>query len=114
MRLIIIFGNPKTYLTNTCLIFWLPVRARIHFKILLLVFKAIHGLTVKPKSSYDLRSNSSLLLEPPKEKMLSTLGARSFYAAAPCLWNSLPAELRDIQSLCSFKQKLKTHLFRAG
>ena len=59
---------------------WLPVRARIHFKILLLVFKAIHGLappyisdlvTVKPKSSYDLRSNSSLLLEPPKGKMLS-------------------------------------------
>ena len=102
---------------------WLPVRARIHFKILLLVFKAIHGLappyisdlvTVKLKSFYDLRSNRSLLLEPPKEKMLSTIGARSFYAAAPCLWNSLPAELRDIQSLCSFKQKLKTHLFRAG
>ena len=44
--------------------------------------------------------------------MLSTLGAKSFYAAAPCLWNSLPAELRDIQSLCSFKQKL--HLFLAG
>ena len=90
---------------------WLPVRARIHFKILLLVFKAIHGLaspyicdliTVKPKSSYDLRSYSSLLLEPPKKKMLSTLGARSFSAAAPCLWNSLPAELRNIQSLCSF------------
>ena len=102
---------------------WLPVRPRIHFKKLLLVFKAIYGLappyisdlvTVKLKSSYDLRSNSSLLLEPPKEKMLSTLGARSFYAAAPCLWNSLPAELRDIQSLCSFKRKLKTHLFRAG
>ena len=77
---------------------WLPVCARIHFKILILVFKAIHGLappyisdliTVKPKSSYNLRSNSSLLLEPPKEKMLPTLGARSFYAAAPCLWNSL-------------------------
>ena len=34
-------------------------------------------------------SKSSLLLEPPKEKMLSTLSARSFYAAAPCLWNSL-------------------------
>jgi len=49
--------------------------------------------------------------EPPKEKMLSALGARSFYAPTPCLWNSLPAELRDIQSLCSFKQKLKTHLF---
>ena len=102
---------------------WLPVRARIHFKILILVFKAIHGLaplyisdliSVRPKSSYNLRSNSSLLLEPPKEKMLSMLGARSFYAAAPCLWNSLPAELRDINSLSNFKHKLKTHLFRAG
>ena len=31
--------------------------------------------------------------------MLSMLGARSFYAAVPCLWNGLPAELRDIQSL---------------
>ena len=102
---------------------WLPVRARIHFKILFLVFKAIHGfappyindlVTVKPKSAYDLRSNSILLLEPPKEKMLSTLGARSFYAVAPCLWNSLPAELLDIQSLCSFKRKLNAHLFRAG
>ena len=44
--------------------------------------------------------------------MFSTLGARSFYAAALSLWNSLPAELRDIQSLCNFKQKLKTHLLR--
>ena len=30
--------------------------------------------------------------------MLSTLGARSIYAAAPYLYNSLAAELRDIQS----------------
>ena len=60
---------------------WLPVRACIHFKILILVFKAIHGLaapyisdliSVKPKSSHNVRSNNSLLLEPPKEKMLST------------------------------------------
>lgn len=28
--------------------------------------------------------------------MLSTLGARSFSAAVPCHWNSLPAELCDI------------------
>ena len=75
----------------------LPVHARIHFKILILVFKAIHGLatpyisdliSVRSKSSYNLKSNSSLLLEPLKEKMLSTLGDRSFYAAAPCVWNS--------------------------
>ena len=56
---------------------WLPVRARIDFKILILVFKAIHGLappyvsdliTVKPKSSYNLRSNSSLLLSRLRRK----------------------------------------------
>ena len=83
-------------------------------------FKAIHGLaspyisdliSVRPKSSYNLRSNSSLLLEPPKEKMLATLGARSFYAAGQCLWNGLPTELRDIQPLTIFKRNLKTHIF---
>ena len=71
-------------------------------------------INVKRKSSCNLRSNGSLLLEPPKGKMLPTLGARSFYAAAPALWNSLPAQLREIQSLAVFKQKLKTHLFRAA
>ena len=29
--------------------------------------------------------------------MLTTLGARSFHAAAPALWNSLPAELRELK-----------------
>ena len=92
---------------------WMPVHAHYHFKILVLDFKAIHGLgpsyitdliSVRPKSSYNLRSNISLLLEPP----------RSFYAAARCLWNSLPTELRDIQSLTIFKHNLKTHLFRSS
>ena len=102
---------------------WLPVQHRVHFKTLILTFKAIHGLApkyiielinIKPRSIYNLRSNQSLLLDPPKGKMLVTLGDRSFSAAAPYLWNSLPAELRDIQSLAIFKCKLKTYLFRAA
>ena len=45
---------------------WLPVLVRIHFKILLLAFKSIHGLApeyisnlllIKRESSYNLRSN---------------------------------------------------------
>ena len=64
----------------------------------MLVFKESDGLappynsdliSVRSRSSYNLRSNSSLILEPPKEKMLPTLGATSFHAAEPCLWNSL-------------------------
>ena len=42
----------------------------------------------------------------------STLGARSFSAAAPKLWNGLPVELRQATSLDSFKSKLKTYLFK--
>ena len=44
-----------------------------------------------------------LLLDHPKGKMLTTLGARSFSAAAPKLWNELPVELRQATSLDSFK-----------
>ena len=78
---------------------WLPVIKRIDIKILLLTFKAIHGLcplyiseliTVRPKSTYGLRSilcystvQYSALMLPPTQKMLSTLGAHSFAAAAP-------------------------------
>jgi len=65
-----------------------------------------------PRSMYNLRSNQSLLLDPPKRKMLVTLGDRSFSVAAPYLWKSLPAELRDIQSLTISKCRLKTYLFR--
>ena len=42
--------------------------------------------------------------------MFSTLGARSFFAAAPKLWSSLPANIRDIGSLCAFKGQVKTYL----
>lgn len=50
---------------------WLPVRARIEFKIPLITFKVIKGLpakylsvliTVPPFSSYDLRHNNNGIL----------------------------------------------------
>ena len=98
---------------------WLPVVTWIQFKILLLTFKAIHSLSpsyigeltsVKPKSTYGLRSNNSTLLLPPTQKMLPTLGARFFAAAAPVLWNKLPADIRNVASLNSFKKSIKTFL----
>jgi hypothetical protein len=39
------------------------------------------------------------------------MGGRSFEKAAPTLWNALPSELQNIQSLTKFKSSLKTHLF---
>ena len=41
----------------------------------------------------------------------STLGDRAFPVAASRAWNSLPASVRDTQSLPAFRQKLKLTLF---
>ena len=101
---------------------WLPVKYRIDFKVLLLTFKAIHGLappyiseliSVKDTSGrYSLRSNSGILLNFRTCKSLTTLGDRSFYMAAPKLWNNLPLFIRNISFVNSFKKSLKTHLFQ--
>ena len=100
---------------------WLPVSLRIDYKILLLTFKCIYGLaltylsdliSIKWNSLYNLRSTGMLLLDHPKLRMLTTLGARSFSAAAPKFWNGLPVELREATSLNSFKSRLKTYPFK--
>ena len=99
---------------------WLPVRSRIQFKLLLITFKAIHGIApdyikdlivVRTPSKYGLRSNDSLLLGHPSFKSYQTLGDRSIAMAAPSLWNDLPAHLRDCGNITQFKTLLKTHLF---
>ena len=98
---------------------WLPVKARIQFKILLITFKAIHGLAPKylcdlltfKSSLYNLRSSGSILLSMPAVRS-KTLGDRAFMVAAPRLWNSLPKELRAITDVNSFKAHIKTYLFR--
>ena len=63
---------------------WLPVKQRIHFKLLLITFKAIHGLapkyisdliTINKGTRYKLRSNDQgLKLALPRVKTLTTLG----------------------------------------
>ena len=97
------------------------MKFRIDFKILLLTFKALHGLSaryirdlvgVKKVSTYCLRSYNNLCLEIPKGRMLKTLGHRSFLYAAPELWNKLPAEIQQSQSITIFKRKIKTYLFK--
>ena len=98
---------------------WLPVNKRIEYKILLLVFKSLHGaspkyiqdmITYKESTGYNTRSNSNPSLSVPFTKHKS-FGDRSFAHAAPKLWNSLPKELKMLDTLSGFKTKLKTHLF---
>ena len=101
---------------------WLPVRYRIHFKILLLTFKALNGMApayisdlinVRKHARYLLRSiNSGTLLLHPAGKMKKSFGDRSFSVFAPTLWNARPACLRNISSIFIFKSRLKTYLFK--
>ena len=103
---------------------WLPVSYRINFKILLLTFKVLHGLSpkylqdlvsIRKVSSYQLRSgNNGIFLDYPSGKMLTTFGDRAFSVAAPKLWNALPFHIRSEQKLTSFKCNIKTHLFKAA
>ena len=94
---------------------WLPVKARIEFKIMLIKFKAIHGLAPKylcdlltfKSSLYNLRSSDSILLSMPAARS-KTLGDRAFMVAAPRLWNSLPKELRANTNVNSLKAHIKT------
>ena len=100
---------------------WLPVQQRIEYKVLLLCFKAIHGLAPDYLSSLltqhvpirCLRSGYQKLLTVPRTKS-KTYGVRAFSSAAPRLWNSLPAELRSCNAILDFKKKLKTYLFRSA
>ncbi|XP_033473239.1 glucose-6-phosphate exchanger SLC37A1 isoform X3 [Epinephelus lanceolatus] len=99
---------------------WLPVKYRIDFKILLLTFKALHNQAPSYLSEFlhiytpsrTLRSSSALQLISPSAS-LSTMGSRAFSCSDPHLWNSLPHDIRNIDSLSTFKSLLNTP-FQAG
>ena len=98
---------------------WLPVRRRIEYKILSLTYRAIHrqapqylcDMLPLYQPARALRSQSTLTLTVPRSRT-KTYGDRCFPKAAALLWNSLPANLRDTNSIAAFQRGLKTLLFR--
>jgi len=113
------------HVTNTLASFhWLRAPERIDFKLVVLVYRALHGTA--PRYLSDLlrhvadlpsrrrlrsatSSSSQLDVRPSR---LVTVGDRSFASAGPKLWNSLPDDITSASSLTVFRKKLKTHLFR--
>ena len=59
----------------------------------------------------NLRSAAANRLEVPTFK-LSTVGSRALPAAGPQIWNNLPEDVTSSPSLSTFRQRLKTVLFR--
>ena len=89
---------------------WLPVRQRIVFKILLMVFKSYKNLV--PIYISDLlqkRERDELVLVVPRANTL--YGDRAFSICAPRLWNALPRNIRASETIGYFRSHLKHHLF---
>ena len=97
---------------------WLPIKCRINFKIILLIYKSLNGLApsyltdiiFRHESRHPLRSSDQENLVIPKFKTES-FGGRAFSVLGPRLWNALPNEIKTSSSLHLFKKSLKTHLF---
>ena len=98
---------------------WLPVHTRIDYKIAIITHKCIHepDFPIYLKNSIsrycpsrNLRSSNSCTLVKPKMR-LKTYGDRSFQYQAALIWNSLPEDLRQVESFTQFKSMLKTHYF---
>ena len=98
---------------------WLPTKQHIEYKLLMLMFRSLHGLgasyltnlLTRHHPTRTLRSADAHLLEVPRNK-LCTQGNRAFSHAAPHLWNNLPLAMHAADCHNSFKKQLKTLLFK--
>ena len=100
---------------------WLPVRQQVEFKLALLVYKALHDAT----AAY-LADDCQLVSHVGRRRLRSAdidtrcvrrtntrLGDRSFAAAGPRLWNSLPARIRQPDNdIGEFRRQLKSFISR--
>lgn len=98
---------------------WLPVRHRVHFKALVLAFKALHGSGThyiqKRVAHYipgrSLRSTHQHRLVVPFFAR-SRCGGRSFQVQVAQIWNRMLFSLRETMDLLTFRKQLKTWLFQ--
>lgn len=99
---------------------WLPICARIRFKVLTITHKCIYGkaplylknlLSIEKIKCPGLRSNSAKCkLNVPRTKQ-KTFASRSFSVESPRLWNNLPETIRMQEDHYRFRKELKTFLF---
>ena len=115
----LIFNLPRSSHVHHLLfeLHWLPVRYRILFKVVLIIYKCINlGEPVYLNNSLNtyspsrqLRSSTSNNLEVPR--ILSSWGERSFSFTAVKYFNNLPDWIKLAESITIFKSRLKQHLF---
>ncbi len=117
----VVFNEPKKAHVTPLFIrlHWLPIAARIKFKVLMFAYKTTTGtapiylnlLVQTYAPSRSLHSASERRLVVPSQRGTKSL-SRTFPWTVPSWWNDLPISIRTAESLAIFKKHLKTHLFR--
>jgi hypothetical protein len=114
--------NARDHITPTLReLHWLPIQARINFKICLLMYRiythtspsylsSLVTLCSSIQSRRGLRSSSQG--DFVVTRSLKKLGNRAFALAGPAEWNKLPDFIRKSSTLSIFKTNLKTYLFK--
>ncbi len=114
----IINGNKEERAYYSCAYQITLASCTIHYKVLLYVFKALHGLAPGyisdiislHQSNRSLRSNDQLYPMVTRSRF-KCKGDRAFSVAAPSLWNDLPQSITFSPTRPVFQSALKTHLF---
>ena len=97
---------------------WLPVKARIEYKLCLLLHSYFDG-------SMPTYLTNLLRLYAPSRSLRSSadtrrfvvpvsrlrVGERAFSVCGPKTWNALPQSIREIEEKACFKRQLKTYYF---
>ena len=91
---------------------WLPIRSRVKYKILLLVYKCLNGMAPDYLASMITYTNYNHCLYLKEATSNAMAGERTFEKAGPKLWNRLPSSVKSCSSITSFKTALKTFLFQ--
>ena len=120
----VVLQKPKTVHVTSLLksLHWLPVDARIRYRLVLLTYKVEVSNTPDylsrllseriASASMSLRSSERTLLHPKFTR--TNYGNRAFSASAPAIWNNLPADSHFSHSLGVFINRLKTLLFNCA
>ena len=99
---------------------WLPIKARIEFKILTLTYKALKFNEPKYIRNmlevFEQRTNVTTRQANEENRLYEprtncNYGERAYSYCAPRLYNKLPLEIRNSPNIVHFKRNLKTHLF---
>ena len=100
-----------------CDLHCLPVRKRVHYKLLLLTYKTLNGSAPEYIVNQLQIYCPTRLLRSADRNLLSVkntcikIGDSSFTVAASVPWNALPCHTRKARTIECFKSMIKTYLY---